>query len=88
MPIRWYANDSGSGALVEALGVAGRDAGMRALAQGVGQEVAMTGWIEMFAPTVSAPELVARGTIVFLALIVAMRIVGQREVGGPGWTAS
>lgn len=44
----------------------------------------MTGWIEMFAPTVSAPELVARGTIVFLALIVAMRIVGQREVGGLG----
>lgn len=44
----------------------------------------MTGWIEMLAPSVPVLEIFTRGTVVFLALVVALRVVGQREVGGLG----
>lgn len=43
-------------------------------------------WEGMFATTTPVVELVVRGTVTFLALIVALRIVGQRESGGLGLT--
>lgn len=43
-------------------------------------------WEGMFATTTPVLELVLRGTVTFLVLIVAMRIVGQRESGGLGLT--
>lgn len=46
----------------------------------------MLGWVDLFALTTPLLELFVRGTLVFLALIVALRIVGQREVGGLGLT--
>ncbi|MDQ3896570.1 MAG: DUF421 domain-containing protein [Actinomycetota bacterium] len=36
--------------------------------------------------TVPVPELFVRGTVTFLALLVLMRMVGQREAGGLGIT--
>ena len=46
----------------------------------------MSGWLEMLVLSIPLLELVARGTVIYLALIVAMRVVGQREVGGIGMT--
>ncbi len=46
----------------------------------------MSGWFEVLAPSIPVLELVVRGTVVYLALVGAMRIVGQREVGGLGMT--
>ncbi|MEX5258048.1 DUF421 domain-containing protein [Kocuria arenosa] len=43
-------------------------------------------WTEMLATTTPVVELLLRGTVTFLALIVALRIVGQRESGGLGLT--
>lgn len=40
----------------------------------------------VFATTTPVVELVLRGTVTFLVLIVALRIVGQRESGGLGLT--
>lgn len=46
----------------------------------------MPAWEAMFATTTPVVELVLRGTVTFLVLIVALRIVGQREAGGLGLT--
>lgn len=43
-------------------------------------------WEGMFATTTPVVELVLRGTVTFLLLIVALRVVGQRESGGLGLT--
>lgn len=40
----------------------------------------------LFAVTAPPLELVMRGTLTFLALVVLMRLVGQRESGGLGLT--
>lgn len=46
----------------------------------------MPAWEEMFATTTPLLELFLRGTVTFLALILALRVVGQREAGGLGLT--
>jgi len=46
----------------------------------------MADWGEMFAPTMPLWELFLRGTVTFLALIFALRLVGRRESGGLGLT--
>ncbi len=43
-------------------------------------------WGSIFDITVPVGELVVRGTVTFLALLVLMRVVGQREAGGLGIT--
>ncbi len=43
-------------------------------------------WHGLFATQEPLPELIARGTLVFLALLAMMRVVGQREAGGLGLT--
>ncbi|MPV36879.1 DUF421 domain-containing protein [Georgenia subflava] len=40
----------------------------------------------MFTTSTPVLELILRGTVTFLALIVALRVVGQRESGGLGLT--
>ncbi len=46
----------------------------------------MPDWGSIFEITVPAAELVVRGTVTFLALLVLIRVVGQREAGGLGIT--
>lgn len=46
----------------------------------------MPDWGSIFGITLPVAELVARGTVVFLAVLVLMRVVGQREAGGLGIT--
>jgi uncharacterized membrane protein YcaP (DUF421 family) len=46
----------------------------------------MPDWDQIFMPSVPLVELFVRGTVMFLALSVMMRIVGQRESGGIGIT--
>ncbi len=46
----------------------------------------MPDWGSIFDVTVPVAELVVRGTVTFLALLVLMRVVGQREAGGLGIT--
>lgn len=43
-------------------------------------------WEGVFVPTTPVVELVARGTVTFLALMALLRVVGQRESGGLGLT--
>lgn len=42
----------------------------------------MPDWVSIFQLTVPVGELVVRGSVTFLALLVLLRIVGQREAGG------
>ncbi|ERG63840.1 hypothetical protein L332_05060 [Agrococcus pavilionensis RW1] len=46
----------------------------------------MPDWGEVFGLTVPVLEIVARGSVMFLALTVLLRVVGQREAGGLGIT--
>ncbi|KUI48511.1 hypothetical protein AU198_21385 [Mycobacterium sp. GA-1199] len=46
----------------------------------------MSDWQSFFVPAVPLLDGVLRGTVTFLALLVLMRIVGQRESGGLGIT--
>ncbi|WP_425844037.1 DUF421 domain-containing protein [Agrococcus sp. TSP3-2-1] len=46
----------------------------------------MPEWGEVFGLTVPVLENVVRGTVMFLALTLLMRVVGQRESGGLGIT--
>lgn len=46
----------------------------------------MPDWSELFAVSASPLELVVRGSVTFVALLLMMRIVGQREAGGLGLT--
>ncbi len=46
----------------------------------------MPDWSAVFTPTVPILEVVVRGTFVFLALTVMLRVAGQREAGGLGIT--
>lgn len=41
---------------------------------------------EVLNPSVTVTELVVRGTLVFLGLMLCLRLVGQREAGGLGLT--
>ncbi len=43
-------------------------------------------WAELFAPSMHLGEIAVRGTVVFLALLLLMRVAGQREAGGLGIT--
>ncbi|SIO85579.1 DUF421 domain-containing protein [Nocardiopsis sp. JB363] len=43
-------------------------------------------WSEVFPPSESILELMVRGTVTFLVLVLLMRVVGQRESGGLGIT--
>lgn len=43
-------------------------------------------WEAIAVPTEPILELIVRGTIVYVALLVALRTVGQRDVGGLGVT--
>lgn len=43
-------------------------------------------WSELFVPAVPLGETLVRGTVVFLALLLMMRLAGQREAGGLGLT--
>ena len=36
----------------------------------------------MFSPTTPVLEIVLRGTILYLTVVVMMRVIGQRESGG------
>ena len=42
----------------------------------------MPNWGDMFSSTTPVLEIVLRGTLLYLATVVMMRIVGQRESGG------
>ncbi|KUI19186.1 hypothetical protein AU193_14235 [Mycobacterium sp. GA-1285] len=46
----------------------------------------MSDWQSFFVPAVPLIDGVLRGTVTFLALLVLMRVVGQRESGGLGIT--
>ena len=41
-------------------------------------------WESLFVPTLSIAELVLRGTLVYLALFVFLRVLPKREMGGIG----
>lgn len=43
-------------------------------------------WSSVFVPAVPLAETFVRGTVMFLALLVMLRVVGQREAGGLGLT--
>ncbi|WP_420750901.1 DUF421 domain-containing protein [Rhodococcus sp. O3] len=43
-------------------------------------------WTTTLMPSMPTVELIARGAITFLALMVLLRIIGQRESGGIGLT--
>lgn len=43
-------------------------------------------WAELMVPTVSVWDLIVRGTITFLGLMLLFRLVGRREAGGLGMT--
>ena len=44
----------------------------------------MPDWGTVFLPTVPILELAVRGAVSFLALLLLLRVVGQREAGGLG----
>lgn len=46
----------------------------------------MPDWGSLFEITAPVGELIVRGSAMFLALLVLMRVVGQREAGTPGIT--
>lgn len=46
----------------------------------------MPDWGTIFALETPIVEILVRGTVVYLAILVMMRIVGQREAGGLGLT--
>ncbi|MFC5814805.1 DUF421 domain-containing protein [Nonomuraea harbinensis] len=46
----------------------------------------MPDWEAVFLPTTPPAELVVRGTVTFLMLLVLIRVTGQRESGGLGIT--
>lgn len=46
----------------------------------------MLDWADTFAPSSPLLDLVLRGTLVFLGLMLLLRVVGQREAGGLGLT--
>ncbi len=46
----------------------------------------MPDWGSILDLTLPLGELIARGTVTFLALLVLMRVIGQREAGGLGIT--
>jgi len=52
----------------------------------VGRAIFVPDWGSIFDVTVPVGELVVRGSVTFLALLVLMRVVGQRESGGLGIT--
>src|SRR5690554_7322062 len=43
-------------------------------------------WLTMLVPTVEIWELLVRGTLTFVGLLLLLRLVGQREAGGLGIT--
>lgn len=43
-------------------------------------------WVELFVPAVGVWELILRGTVTFLGLMLLYRLVGRREAGGLGIT--
>ncbi len=43
-------------------------------------------WNEIVLPSAALVELIARGSVIYLALILLIRVVGQRESGGLGLT--
>lgn len=43
-------------------------------------------WASVFLPSAPIMELLVRGTVTFLVLILLLRLVGQREAGGLGMT--
>lgn len=43
-------------------------------------------WAGLFAPSQPVLELVIRGTLTFVGLMILFRLVGQREAGGLGMT--
>lgn len=46
----------------------------------------MLDWAQILSPSVALVELVVRGTLVFLGLMLLFRLLGQREAGGLGLT--
>ncbi len=46
----------------------------------------MPDWQTLFEPSVPLAETFARGTVIFLAVFVLMRLIGQREAGALGIT--
>lgn len=42
----------------------------------------MPNWDDMFSSTIPVLEVVLRGTLLYLGLVLLLRIVGQREAGG------
>lgn len=46
----------------------------------------MSDWTGFFAPSLHIVELIARGTVTYLGLVVLLRLVGRREAGGLGLT--
>lgn len=51
-----------------------------------GYSKAMVEWMNLFQPQMPWLELVVRGVVIYVTLLVLMRIVGQREAGGLGLT--
>ena len=43
-------------------------------------------WAELMIPTASVWDLIVRGTITFLGLMLLFRVIGRREAGGLGIT--
>ena len=43
-------------------------------------------WISLLTPSLPLLETITRGTVIFIALLVLMRVVGRRESGGLGLT--
>ena len=41
-------------------------------------------WGELFVPSASLAEIAIRGTVVYIALFMAMRLLPKREIGGMG----
>ncbi len=46
----------------------------------------MVDWGHIFRPTAAVPELIVRGTVVYLALYLMLRVVLKRESGSTGVT--
>jgi uncharacterized membrane protein YcaP (DUF421 family) len=46
----------------------------------------MPDWLDMFSLSAPVLEQLVRGTVTYLALLILMRLVGQREAGGLGLT--
>lgn len=46
----------------------------------------MSEWIEILTPSLHPAELLFRGTVAYLGLVLLLRVVGRREAGGLGVT--